>query len=972
MNIETVNSILQLVAWFLALIEVILGLYVLLLNIRHTANWHLGVLLLIFAIDSYAIGAISLAKTIEEAATPAYILAAITPAVQPALLMVTFVLIKPELLRNRWRYILWIGYALVLLPFVLTTIDMVFGTQIWFTGINPTTYTGGYISIDEFATGIIAVPYKIANFGILSIILGGFALFIWIFDKTASNATRKLARILFAGYVIALFFQFVGRSVLGLPWLLGTFGTVTSTLITSTTLIVIYAYASFQQMISERRLQSGRLQFRLTALTLVITIPPFLAVSYITSLAIQNALEQEAQKQLTTLGQAVATNTSTWLDLNAKALQQLVLLPAITSMDAASQKPYLEVMTKSYPHMYLTSTTDMNGINIARSDNGSLLDYHDRSWFTEASAGAPLALQTLIGRTSLQPSLVAAMPIRNANNEIVGVGMFGSTLTDLAKQIEVSTIGETGYTYIVDTQNKVIAHPDPQVTSELRDITDYPPIQLVRQGQRGIVSFTDEDGITWRAYVNRLDNGWVVIVQQKETEILATVNTLQRISWSVIAAEILLIFGLAWLTIRQAIQPIGSLTKTVTAITEGDLERVAPVESDDEIGVLARSFNSMTSRLRNSLQNLEQQVADRTADLESRSSYLQATAEVGKAIGTILDPNELISNVVETIRQRFDLYYVGLFLVDDTGQWAVLHAGTGAAGQAMLARNHKIMIGAGMVGWSVANGRARIALEAGEDPVRLASTELPDTRSEAALPLRSRNQTLGALTIQSARPNAFNKDNIAVFQILADQVAVAIDNARLFNQTQESIKAMQRAFGELNREAWSKLFRARPEIAFLSNEQGVHSAPDAWFTEMARAWQSGQIVMRDEPGNGANLTLAIPIKVRDTVIGVLDTRKPASSGRWSPEEMALLTTITDQLSVALESARLYEETQRRATREQQVGQITSLMRETLDIDTILKTTVRELGEALENVEVSVSLNLEETPTANQNEPSHGG
>ncbi len=187
---------------------------------------------------------------------------------------------------------------------------------------------------------------------------------------------------------------------------------------------------------------------------------------------------------------------------------------------------------------------------------------------------------------------------------------------------------------------------------------------------------------------------------------------------------------------------------------------------------------------------------------EKRALLLQTAAEVSRAASSILDPDELIRQVVQLARERFDLYYAGLFLVDESGRWAVLRAGTGEAGQKMLEQGHKLEIGgASMIGWCIANKRARIALDVGAEAVRFDNPFLPETRSELALPLISRGEAIGALTIQSTREVAFSEEDIAVLQTMADQLANAITNARLYEQAQQEIAERQRAEAALAQQA---------------------------------------------------------------------------------------------------------------------------------------------------------------------------
>ena len=426
----------------------------------------------------------------------------------------------------------------------------------------------------------------------------------------------------------------------------------------------------------------------------------------------------------------------------------------------------------------------------------------------------------------------------------------------------------------------------------------------------------------------------------------------------------LLALALSVIISRSISAPVGQLVESTQKIAGGDLTARAHVKSADEFGALASAFNTMADELQEIIATLEHRVAERTLALEHQSVYLQASAEVGRAATSILEVDRLIAQVVELIRERFDLYYVGLFLLDEAGEWAILQAGTGEAGRAMLSRGHRLQVGGGsMIGWSVANAQARVALEAGADAVRLATAELPDTRSEAALPLRSRGRVLGALTVQSIQPGVFNQDAVAALQTMADQVAVALDNARLFAQSQAALEALNRASAELSGQAWADLLKTRADLGYRSTKYGVTDAGDIWRPEMEQAFKETRTVRADESADGPILPLAVPIKVRGQTIGVVDTHKSSEAGDWTPEEVVLLETLAEQLGVALEGARLYHDTQQRAARERMIGEITSRMRESLDMETILRTTADEIYQAFELEEVAIRLVSDDDPSS---------
>lgn len=187
--------------------------------------------------------------------------------------------------------------------------------------------------------------------------------------------------------------------------------------------------------------------------------------------------------------------------------------------------------------------------------------------------------------------------------------------------------------------------------------------------------------------------------------------------------------------------------------------------------------------------------------LARRNAYLRIASEVAKSYSRILDPDVLMKQAVNLIQEGYGLYYVGLFLVDDTGQHAVLKAGSGEAGKKMLAEGHALRLDEpSMVAWCIKNGQARIAQQAQLDEVRHVNPHLPLTRSEVALPLISRGQAIGALTVQDMDENAFTDEDIVALQAMSDQLVIALENARLFEAARNELGERQRAERELQQE----------------------------------------------------------------------------------------------------------------------------------------------------------------------------
>ena len=529
-----------------------------------------------------------------------------------------------------------------------------------------------------------------------------------------------------------------------------------------------------------------------------------------------------------------------------------------------------------------------------------------------------------------EPYVTIAIPILDLNSEFDGVLVAELQFSGVWDLMFNAYVSGRSLLYVVDEQNRIVTHRNPTVVLDKTEV-------VLPEATSSLTSGLTEDRVVLAYYkVDMGAHALRVVSEQPVNEAMPLV----RPTMYVMAGAFVLGLGLAgglglWIA-RRVTEPIDDLARTAQAISAGDLARQASVAGRDEIAMLAQAFNQMTTQLRETLAGLEQRVMERTQGL-------MTAAEVSSATTAVLDIEALLPQIVELVQDRLNLYYVGLFLNDEAGEFAVLRAGSGSAGRAMLERNHRLAIGGdSMIGRCVLSGEADIQLDVGEAAVHFDNPDLPETRSELALPLRAGGRVIGAMTVQSEQAAFFSDEDISVMQTVADQVANAVRNARLFQQVQESLAAERRAFGELTRNAWRNLLQVRSDLAFVSDGKTTVQKAGIWRSEMEMALQTGQIVQEHDDNTP---TLAIPIKVRNQVIGVVDGRKPDGT-LWSQEEIDLLAALTDELSTALEGAQLYEDSQLRAAREQAVGQVATRMRESLELEAVLQVAANEMRQAL--------------------------
>lgn len=317
--------------------------------------------------------------------------------------------------------------------------------------------------------------------------------------------------------------------------------------------------------------------------------------------------------------------------------------------------------------------------------------------------------------------------------------------------------------------------------------------------QNGMATYPDQTGAEVLGVYRWLPGYQLALLVEESTAVAfgplnRFAGVLVAIALSAVAVSAL---GVVFFTGRIT-GPLQALTEVAMRMAGGDLSSTVKVDRNDEIGLLAEAFNGMSSELRGLYHDLERKV-------EARTQQLAAAAEVGRAATSILSTDELLRRAVDLIRDRFGYYHVSVFLLDEAGENAVLQEATGEVGAQLKARHHQLAVGShSLIGWVTANRKPRITLDVGEDAVYFQNELLPDTRSEAALPLRVGDRLIGALDVQSRALNAFNQADIEVLQVLADQLATAIENGRLFAR-QERIAQLEQHVATLTARIHSAL-----------------------------------------------------------------------------------------------------------------------------------------------------------------------
>lgn len=415
------------------------------------------------------------------------------------------------------------------------------------------------------------------------------------------------------------------------------------------------------------------------------------------------------------------------------------------------------------------------------------------------------------------------------------------------------------------------------------------------------------------------------------------------------------------LTFQQAlVPPLQRLRRATQQLAQGDFIAPIPeVSRGDEIGELAGSIETLRQSVRALVNDLQARVEARTRDFG-------ATQEISRYAAAQRDLQVLMDRVVDLIVERFpSIYHAQIFLIDRDREYAVVRASTGPVGQQLKARGHRLAVGSiSVIGQVTEQGRIVIARDTAASQVHRRNEFLPDTRAELAIPLRLGNEVIGALDVQSRQADAFDDDLIGVLQTMADQLAVAIQNARLYQEAMRRAEQIDHANRAATIRAWQEYMTGQRADSIVRSA-GV--ATDADLSELRRrAIAEGKPVI-GEPTERSTIPVAVPITLRGQTLGAVEWELPERG--FSSERVDLARELADRLALSLENARLFEESRQAAERERLVNAISARLTTQPTIDDILETAVREVGQALRAPKVEVRLHA---PNASANGKAKNG
>ncbi len=693
----------------------------------------------------------------------------------------------------------------------------------------------------------------------------------------------------------------------------------------------------------------------------------FLSTATQLALTVQTQQRELEERQLL-LAENAGSSVSDFIEKKFSAMTAAISLSEPLEASPSEQASFLDRLLNLEPAFRQLALIDQQGQQLESTSRVSItlspaFEEQITQGLATLSQGSDRYLsEVYVDEDTIEPLIALAMPIRTTSGSNAGFLVAEVNLKFIWDLVGSLRVGDTGYAYVVDSHGDLIAYRDTSTVlqglnvSNVGNLGEFVKDPSATSSQTvGVQQYVGLSGQTVvGTYVPLQPLQWAVVIELPWREAYQNVFALgiRTLALFLVIAVLAGLFG--YYSARRASAPLVDLSHVATEIAGGNLHAQAKSTGAIELDHLAASFNDMTAQLRDSIANLEQRVTDRTTALEAsrleseqRAKDLLAISEVSRIINVEKNPDILLPLITRLVSEKFNFYHVGIFLLDDTKRSAILQATNSEGGQRMLLRGHALAIGQGIVGTVALEGKPRIALDVGDESVFFNNPDLPSTRSEMALPMKIREQVIGVLDVQSQRRGEFTEDDLNILGILASQVSVAIENARLFAKTEQALSEVQSLYNQYLQKEWKNLRTRAGDVGYRQSPTG--GAPlktPLDFPELQTPEGAGRLHVRQANSPEEESSVLAPINLRGQVIGAMSIKSPAKDRAWSQDEINLIQAVTDRLAVALENARLLEETTRRAERERLVSEITGKIRSVNDPQTMIQMAADELRSIL--------------------------
>jgi len=413
---------------------------------------------------------------------------------------------------------------------------------------------------------------------------------------------------------------------------------------------------------------------------------------------------------------------------------------------------------------------------------------------------------------------------------------------------------------------------------------------------------------------------------------MVAIAILQQIGFYNFSSEKVPVTGLAdWFTYCADFLILGILAVVVLGQFKGAFDRV--------VGDMKRAFDTLTLERT----KLEEKVRERTDELEVRTAQLRTASTVAKAMAELQNISELLDSVTRLTSEKFEYYHVGLYILDEQKKTAFLQSASSSAGRQIIGQGFRIeQDKRSLINLAVTQRRYVISTDI-DDPNFVRDINFPLTRSRMILPLAVRGNILGVLDLHSDQPRAFDAQDAEILQTLADLVAISFDNARLINETKSLVSQLEINTHIQTERTWRKL-TSRQKPAYQYTPAGVRPV----FSTNKKSSDEG---------------LHVPLVLHGQKIGTVKLKRKGEVSQWSERERVLVGKIADQVALALENSRLVDEAQKGALRDQMIANVSTRVRETLEIESVAKTAVTELLRAFDLKEAEILIGTPQAENA---------
>ncbi|MBN8654793.1 MAG: GAF domain-containing protein [Anaerolineae bacterium] len=593
------------------------------------------------------------------------------------------------------------------------------------------------------------------------------------------------------------------------------------------------------------KLRSMSLQTRLLLTSILLVLIPALSTTLISTYISSQGLTNAAYDQLESVATLKENQIRTWLDTLQTSLELVfadqesikrvaIVIDKEEGNDAIIEESKLRFdlgryngLSGYFTEIFIMDTDGVVVLSTLRDQEGKI--FSNQFFFTEGIKGS------YVNSPIFEPafsnySIIISQPLFGQNGKILGVlaGRVNlSTLNDIMN--ERAGLGETGETYLVNANFAALTNLRFQeiVLGETYIRTDgvTNAIETQANGKATYNDYRDVSVLGVYHWIPELKAS--VIAEQDESEALQSSSELFRANLIFAFLTIIIASVVAFIITRQISTPVVELANAADTISHGNLEVEVKVKRGDELGVLANSFNLMTSRLRDLVNTLEQRVTDRT-------KALATATEVSRRLSTILDEKQLVTEVVEQVQKAYNYYHGQIYLLDESGQTLVLAGATGEGGKALLDKKHSLSLERGLVGRSARTKSAVLVPDTSKDPEWLPNPLLPDTKAEIAIPILLGEKLLGVLDMQDDVAGDIFPEDIEYLTAISNQTAIALQNARSLTQVQKKAE----------REALIASIGQK-----IQQEASVENAMKVAIREVGRALGTSTSV-KLKPGNG--------------------------------------------------------------------------------------------------------------------------